>query len=130
MAYFAELCAVEEWAIARAGGPEAFFLDEPPDIEYGPDDREELFARSAEAHARYCTPGLAKALSGSVAVSSTPEHEPSAIRVLDEKEERPGRVVIRTAEGAQNLVALRKYVLEHSDGEWRVSAQADLGFVD
>jgi hypothetical protein len=123
MAYFAELYAVEEWAIANAGGPDAFFRDEPPDT----GEPDELIARSAEVHSRYCVPRLASVLRyGSVSASSEPEHRPSAIRVLEEKE-GPDRTVIRTAEGT-DFVTVRQYVLERSGAEWRIASQTDLGY--
>ena len=120
MAYFAELREVEEYAAAVAGGPKAF---NRPDFDI-PDD---LVERSEAVHARYCTPRLAKALSGgSVTVSWPPAHHSDAIRVLEEKQTRPGRVVIRTSEGKEWAV-LHQYVLEQSDGEWRISSEKDLG---
>jgi hypothetical protein len=143
MAYFAELRAVEEWAFANREalfGPdddEAFDedddeeLDEVDDEAFDEDEHEEvdeLIQRSDEVHARYCTPRLASALSGaSVAVSREAEHDPSAIRVLEEREDRSGRVVIRTAQGHE-FVFLHKYVLERSDDEWWISShtQGDL----
>jgi hypothetical protein len=117
MAYFGELRAVEEWALAGSGGPEALRLDDPP--EPGADWYDELLERSAAVHPRYCSPTLASALSGaSVTVSWPLEHDPAVIRVLDERELRPGRVSIRTAEGEYGFE--HEYVLERSGAEWRI----------
>lgn len=124
MAYFDELRAVEEWALAKAGGPEAFSGEFPP---FFNDDEGELIALSEAVHARYCTPRLANALRrGSVTVSATPKHDPSAIRVLGERAEPSGRVVIRTAEGT-DFVFVHQYTLERSEGEWRISSLRMLG---
>lgn len=123
MAYFAELAEVEAWGISNAGGPGAFLGDEPPDTG---DDTDELIARGERVHARYCAPRLAHALRGaSVTLSSAPEHDAAAIRVLGD-EARSGRVVIRTAEGT-DFVFLRRYVLEPQGGEWWITAETDLG---
>lgn len=126
LAYFAELAAAEAWGTEQAGGPEAFMGDDPP-IPDGKGALDELVARSEAVQVRYCTPLLARALGGaSVAVSATPAHEPSAIRILEEDETRPGRVVIKTAEGS-NFVTLHQYVLERSGGDWRIASLKDLG---
>jgi hypothetical protein len=132
MAYFADLLAVEEWAFANEA---ALFPDlddeDDDDLEFDEDMEQEvgeLILRSDEVHARYCTPRLAGALSGaSVSVSRTPEHEPSAIRVIEEKEDRSGHVVIQTAQGHE-FVFLHKYVLERSGDEWWINShtQGDL----
>ncbi len=127
LAYFAELRAVEEWALSKAGGPQAFRGDSPPELSI---DFEELMRRSSEVHARYCTPRLANALYGaSVSVSGTPEHDPAAFRILEENEERSGRVVIRTGKDSDPVV-VHQYVLEQSGREWRISSQTDLGIED
>ncbi len=123
MAYFEELRAVEEWALATSGGPEALEMDEPPE----PDDdwHDELFARSERVHARYCSPALATALRGvGVTISWPLAHDPAVIRMLDEREARPGRVVIRTAEGEFGFE--REYVLEPTGPEWRIKTQKDV----
>lgn len=129
LAYFAELAAVEAWATEQAGGPDAFMGDEPPDTG-DEEDFAELLARSEAVHVRYCTPELARALGGSsVTVSATPKHDGAAIRILEEKETRPGRVVIRTVEGS-DIAFRRQYALERSGREWRISSQNDLGLDD
>jgi hypothetical protein len=127
LGYFAELLAVEEYAVARLGGPAALAGDDPPGE---PDELwDDLIRRSNEAHARYCTPRLAQAFSGSsVTVGWPPEHAPSAIRVIDERETRPGRVAIRTAEGTGVLVRRQEYALERSGDSWRISALKHLGY--
>ena len=126
LAYFAELAAVEAWGTDQAGGPSAFMGDEPP-VSDGEDALDELVARSEAVHVRYCTPRLAAAPGGaSVTVSATPAHEPTAIRVLEESESRPGRVVITTAEGV-DFVTLHQYALERTGAEWRIASHQDLG---
>lgn len=126
LAYFAELAAVESWGIDQAGGPSAFIGDRWPEPG-GEDTLDELVARSAAVHDRYCTPRLSAALGGaSVALSATPVHEPAAIRVLEESESRPGRVVMKTAEGV-DFVTIHQYALERTGAEWRIASHKDLG---
>lgn len=120
LAYFRELRTVEEWAVEKAGGPEALRSDDIPDID---DERffADLIARSNRVHARYCSPFLAKAMSGaSVTISSPLEHDPAVTRVVGEREERPGRVVI-AVEGQYGLVD--EYHLDQSGHEWRITSR-------
>ncbi len=123
MAYFAELSAVEEWALRKSGGPEGLRMDEPPDLD--DDWDEELLARSERVHARYCSESLANALRGASVLISWPlEHDPASIRLLDERETRPGRVVIRAAEGPHGFV--HEYVLDRTGNAWQIKSRKDI----
>jgi len=130
LAYFDELRVVEEWAIERSGGHAAFYRDEPPEM--SETDSDELIGRSNEVYGRYCEPTLATAKSGgSVQVSSPASHDAPAIRILEEKSGRQGRVTIRTAEGTDDdMVWLKEYVLQESGGQWRIASERDRGFLD
>jgi len=133
LAYFEELRAVEEWALDKSGGLEALRRDDPPDLDDDWDDededdddemfaRSEMFARPERVHARYCSPALANAKRGaSVTITWPLEHDPAVVRVLDERETRPGRAVIRAAVGKYGFV--REYVLELTGSDWRIKSE-------
>lgn len=92
-----------------------------PDFDDDWDD--ELLARSERVHARYCSASLANALRGaSVTISWPLEHDLASIRLLDERETRPGRVVIRAAEGKYGFV--HEYVLDRMGSEWQISRRS------
>lgn len=125
LAYFGELRDLEEASLNAVGGPKALKRDDPPIS--NDEDFERLLARTENVHDRYCSPALAKAHGGASVVVSWPlAHDPSSIRILDETEKRPGRVVIRTSEGNETAF-LREYTIEQSNGEWRIVSERDLG---
>ena len=121
LAFFEELRAVEEWAIERSGGHAAFERDDPPEM--NEEDFDELIGRSDEVYRRYCSQTLATALSGaSVTVASPAEHDPASIRILDESVSPHGRVTVRVAVGTE-FGEILDYVLEESDGGWRITTR-------
>lgn len=128
LAYFDELRAVEEYAVGRVGGPKAFSRRDPPDLGEGLFD--EVLARTVAVHRRYCTPALAMALSVGLGAQSWPTpHDPASFRILEDRETRRGRTIIRTSEARWGGVQ-REYVLQRSQGEWRVTSEKDVGFME
>jgi hypothetical protein len=128
LAYFDELRAVEEYAVGLVGGPNAFSRRDPPDLGEGLFD--EVLARTVAVHRRYCTPGLAMALSVGLGARSWPTpHDPASFRILDERQTRPDRTTIATSEAQMGGVQ-REYVLQRSQGEWRIASEKDVGFME
>jgi hypothetical protein len=114
LAYFAELAEVEAWAATTFGSD--------PD-QFRPDGHvDELMARTEAVAARYGTVLFARGQRGaSVAMTATPPHAASGIRILDETEVRPGCVRIKAAHGTDWPEA-NEYVLERSSDEWRIAS--------
>ncbi len=117
LAYFTELAALEAWAAAHA--------QEIVNSTLAPDGRyylDWLVARTRLVTARHGSDQFARGMRGaSVNMVNPPDHAVADVRILEELEERPGRVrILASHKGVR--YGVDNYVLELAGNDWRIAS--------